>query len=66
MQSITPDWSKRGLVLMTECDYDGCDTDPVGEIIWETESEVRKAYCSEHLEQAREELPDWIQGVEIV
>jgi len=51
---------------MTECDHEGCGSETVGHIIWDVESEPSKYYCQTHLNQAKEDLPDFIEGVQIV
>ena len=51
---------------MSECQYDDCTRESVGKVTWDTVSSIEMGYCSEHLEQASEEIPDWIDGVEIV
>jgi len=51
---------------MTECDHEECSKESVGKLTWDTVSKLEKTYCSEHLEQATEEIPDFIDGVEVV
>jgi len=51
---------------MPECDHEDCTDTATATLQWDTVSDLEKSYCDEHLQQARQEIPDWIQGVEIV
>jgi len=51
---------------MTNCDHEECLNEAVGTLIWDTTNQLERDYCSNHLVAAREELPDWVDSVQIV